>query len=39
MDGDGSGMILLDEFIDSYFERQRQVKERIIQLEEDIVAH
>lgn len=39
MDEDGSGVIQLDEFIESYFEKQRGVKERILQLEEDIVAH
>jgi hypothetical protein len=29
----------LDEFIYNYFEKQRQVKERIIQLEEEIRNH
>jgi hypothetical protein len=32
-------MLLLDEFIRSYFEKQKEVKERIIQLEEDIKTH
>jgi Ca2+-binding EF-hand superfamily protein len=30
MDEDGSGNIQLDEFIESYFEKQRGVKERIL---------
>ena len=29
----------MDEFIFSYFEKQRQVKERILQLDEDIKGH
>ena len=29
----------MDEFIQSYFEKQREVKERIIELEENIKAH
>ncbi len=32
-------MILLDEFINNYFEKQTQVKERIIALEEQIKGH
>lgn len=39
LDEDGSGTIVLDEFIFSYFEKQRQVKERIVQLDEDIKQH
>ena len=30
LDEDGSGKILLEEFIDGYFEKQREVKERIV---------
>jgi Ca2+-dependent lipid-binding protein len=39
LDDDGSGTIYLDEFIQNYFERQKVIKERIIQLEEDIKVH
>jgi hypothetical protein len=30
MDEDNSGAIQIDEFIESYFEKQRNVKERIL---------
>jgi len=39
IDEDGSGTIPMEEFVFSYFEKQRQVKERIQQLEEDVKTH
>lgn len=39
LDDDGSGTILLEEFIQNYFDRQRLIKERIAQIEEDNKLH
>jgi hypothetical protein len=39
MDEDGGGSVDLEEFIYNYFEKQTEVKERILLLEEQIRNH
>ena len=39
LDVDGSGRIMLEEFIDAYFEQQREVKECIMQIEEELKVY
>ena len=39
MDDGGDGIVQLDEFIQNYFEKQAEVKERITLLEEQIQGH
>lgn len=39
LDDDNSGVILLDEFVQNYFDKQTQVKERIAELDELIKTH
>eukprot|EP00349_Pseudokeronopsis_sp_Brazil_P003802 CAMPEP_0202962732 /NCGR_PEP_ID=MMETSP1396-20130829/6808_1 /ASSEMBLY_ACC=CAM_ASM_000872 /TAXON_ID= /ORGANISM="Pseudokeronopsis sp., Strain Brazil" /LENGTH=172 /DNA_ID=CAMNT_0049683485 /DNA_START=106 /DNA_END=624 /DNA_ORIENTATION=- len=36
IDEDGSGLVNLDEFVQSYFEKQKEVKERIMELDQEI---
>lgn len=39
VDVDNSGVILMQEFVEAYFVKQRQVKERITELEASLAAH
>lgn len=39
LDEDGSGVLQLDEFISAYFEQQREVKENILQIEEELKVY
>jgi hypothetical protein len=39
LDDDGNGVIVLQEFIERYFVKQRLIKQRITELETNLVAH
>ena len=39
LDDSGDGVVQLDEFVQNYFDKQTQIKERIVALEENIQNH
>lgn len=39
LDDDGSGAVMLQEFVENYFVKQRLLKQRIVELETNLTAH